>query len=48
MRVAEETGCNLLGLDAELTQAFGEPPEVRIRMTLAEAGVDQRNLVANL
>ena len=48
MRVAEETGRNLLGLDAELTQAFGEPPEVRVGMTFTEAGVNQRNLVANL
>ena len=48
VRVAEEAGRNLLGLDAQLTQALGEPAEVRIGMTLAEAGVDQRNLVTDL
>ena len=48
MRVAEETGRNLFGFDAELTQAFGEPAEVRVGMTFTEAGVNQRNLVANL
>ena len=41
MRMTEEAGRDLLRLDAQLTQAFGQPAEVRIGMTLAEAGVDQ-------
>ena len=47
MRVAEESGRDLLGLDAQLTQPFGQPAEVRVRVTLAEAGVDQRDFVAD-
>ena len=48
MRMAEEARRDLLGLDAELTQPFGQPAEVRIGMALAEASVDQRDLVADL
>ena len=48
MRMAEEAHRDLLRLDAELTKAFGQPAEIRVRVTLAETGVDQRDLVADL
>ena len=48
MRMAQEAGRHLFGLDAQLTQPFGQPAEIRIRMTLPEAGIDQRDFVTDL
>ena len=48
MRMAEKAGRDLFRLDTELTEALCDPAKIRVGMTLAKTGVDQRNLVADL
>ena len=47
VRVAEEPRRHLLALDAEGAEAFLHPAEVHVRVALAEARVDEGDLVAD-
>ena len=48
VRVAEETGDDLVRRDTGLAESFGQPTEVRVGMTFAETSIDQSHFLADL